>query len=69
METLAVQHSQANVDQGMQLSQDPGNKMLAQRTSKHKSCDTDHRIGCNLKAEQIKVLLLQWRKATLFHSI
>lgn len=68
MATLAVQHSQANVDQGMQLSQEPGNNMLAHCTSELKSCDSDHRIGCDLIAEQIKALLLQW-KATLFHSI
>lgn len=68
MATLAVQHSQANVDQGMRLSQKPGNKMIAQCASKHKSCDTDHRIGCDQTAEQIKVLLLWW-KATLIRFI
>lgn len=68
MATLAVQHSQANVDQGMRLSQKPGDKMLAQRKSKHNSCDIDHRIGCDQTAEQIKVLLLWW-KVTQIRSI
>jgi len=63
MATLAVQHSQANVDQGMQLSQEPGNNMLANCPSELKSWDSDHRIGCHLMAEQIKALLLR-RKAT-----
>ncbi len=68
MATLAVQHGQVNVDQGMWLSQKPDNTMLAQSTLKHKSCDTDHRIGCDQTAEQIKILLLWW-EATLIRSM